>query len=169
MMDFTNTDRAKRATAALKRYNGDNDAITNAVDFLTDLQHFYAIEHANDDIHPTFDDALQSARGHFEAEQTEAAWSTTSAPDKANPPPKYSIGINNDDGDCYDIAILQNGRPIATLIATEGEVEPLVRAGNAHPELHNAAIEVIQDWQETSAVTPEAIARLQAAMNRGAA
>jgi hypothetical protein len=73
MMDFTNPDRAKRAKAALKRYNGDNDAITNAVDFLTDFQHFYAIEHAKDNSHPTFDDALQSARQHFEAEKAEAA------------------------------------------------------------------------------------------------
>ena len=69
MMDFTNTDRAKRAKAALKRYNGDNDPITNAVDFLTDLQHFYHLAHAQDDTHPTFDEALVSARGHFEAEQ----------------------------------------------------------------------------------------------------
>jgi hypothetical protein len=84
-------------------------------------------------------------------------------------PSHYGIGVNNDDGDCYDIVIKRGDRPIATLIATEGEVESLVRAGNAYPELHNAAIEVIQDWQETSAVTPEAIARLQAAMNRGAA
>lgn len=73
MMDFTNPDRAKRAKAALKRYNGDNDAITNAVDFLTDLQHFYHLAHAKDDTHPTFDEALESARGHFEAEQKEAA------------------------------------------------------------------------------------------------
>jgi hypothetical protein len=71
MMDFTNPDRAKRAKAALRRYNGDNDAIANAVDFLTDLQHFYAIEHAKDDVHPTFDDALESARGHFQIEQGE--------------------------------------------------------------------------------------------------
>ena len=69
MNDFTNADRAKRAKGALKRYNGDNDAITNAVDFLTDVQHFYHLAHAKDDTHPTFDDALESARRHFEAEQ----------------------------------------------------------------------------------------------------
>jgi len=69
MIDFTNADRAKRAKAALKRYNGDNDAITNAVDFLTDVQHYYHLAHAKDDMQPTFDDALESARGHFEAEQ----------------------------------------------------------------------------------------------------
>jgi hypothetical protein len=73
MMDVTNTERAKRAKAALKRYNGDNDAIANAVDFLTDLQHFYDIEHSKDSTHPTFDEALEAARGHFEAEQKEAA------------------------------------------------------------------------------------------------
>ena len=66
MKDFTNADRAKRAKAALKRYNGDNDAITNAVDFLTDVQHFYHLGHEEDDTHPTFDDALEL---HFEAEQ----------------------------------------------------------------------------------------------------
>jgi hypothetical protein len=69
MKDFTNADRAKRAQSALKRYNGDNDPITNAVDFLTDLQHFYNLARAKDNIHPTFDEALESARGHFEAEQ----------------------------------------------------------------------------------------------------
>jgi hypothetical protein len=73
MMDLTNPDRAKRAEAALKRYNGDNDAIANAVDFLTDLQHFYHLAHAKDDTHPTFDEALESARGHFQPEQAEAA------------------------------------------------------------------------------------------------
>jgi hypothetical protein len=73
MKDFTNSYRATRAEAALKRYNGDNDPITNAVDFLTDVQHFYAIAPAEDDTHPTFDDALESARGHFEAEQEEVA------------------------------------------------------------------------------------------------
>jgi hypothetical protein len=67
--EFNNADRAKRAKAALKRYNGDNDAITNAVDFLADLQHFYHLEHAEDDTHPAFDEAFESARGHFEAEQ----------------------------------------------------------------------------------------------------
>jgi hypothetical protein len=69
MMDFTNTDRAKRAKAALKRYNGDNDPITNAIDLLADLQHFYNLAHARDNTHPTFDEALETARGHFEAEQ----------------------------------------------------------------------------------------------------
>jgi hypothetical protein len=53
-------------------------------------------------------------------------------------PSRYSIGVNNDDGDCYDIAILQDGKPIATLIATEGEVAPLVHAGNCHQDLVDA-------------------------------
>jgi hypothetical protein len=70
MKDFTNADRAKRAKAALKRYNGDNDAATNALDFLTDLHHFYNFAHAQDDTHPSFDEALEWARGHFEAELT---------------------------------------------------------------------------------------------------
>ena len=73
MKDFTNADRAKRAKAALNRYNGDNDDIVNAVDLLTDLQHFYGLAHAADDTHPTFDEALESARDHFQTEQAEAA------------------------------------------------------------------------------------------------
>jgi len=71
--EFTNADRARRAEAALENYNGDNDPVTNAEDFLTDLQHFYHLAHAQDDTHPTFDEALEAARGHFEAEQSEAA------------------------------------------------------------------------------------------------
>lgn len=69
MKDITNADRAKRAKAALKRYNGDNDPATNAIDFLTDLQHFYHRAHREDETHPTFDEALESSRGHFEAER----------------------------------------------------------------------------------------------------
>jgi hypothetical protein len=69
MKDFTNSDRAIRATKALNLYNSDNDAVTNALDFLVDLQHFYNLAHAYDISHPTFDEALEAARGHFEAEQ----------------------------------------------------------------------------------------------------
>ena len=69
MKDITNASRAKRANAALKRYNGDNDPITNAVDLLADLQHFYHLAHKEDETHPTFDDALESSRGHFGAER----------------------------------------------------------------------------------------------------
>ena len=68
MNDFTNADRARRAKTALERYNGDNDAATNALDFLVDLQHFYNFAHAEEITHSTFDKALESARGHFEAE-----------------------------------------------------------------------------------------------------
>jgi hypothetical protein len=52
--------------------------------------------------------------------------------------PEYTIGIHNDDGDCYDVAIKQNGRPIATLTAPESEVEPLVHAGNCYAALIRA-------------------------------
>jgi len=69
MMDLTNSDRAKRAERALKRYNGDNYAIANAVDFLTDMQHFYHAACLNDDVHPAFDEALESARKHFHEER----------------------------------------------------------------------------------------------------
>jgi hypothetical protein len=49
--------------------------------------------------------------------------------------PEYSIGIHNDDGDCYDVVIEQKGQPIATLIAPEGDVAPLVHAGNCYATL----------------------------------
>jgi hypothetical protein len=52
--------------------------------------------------------------------------------------PEYTIGVHNDDGNCYDIAIKQRGRPIATLIATETEVGPLVHAGNCYATLVSA-------------------------------
>ena len=72
MKDFTNADRSQRARDVLENYNGDNDTATNAVDFLTDL-HFYNLAQKLDDVHPSFEDALQSARGHFDAEAAEAA------------------------------------------------------------------------------------------------
>jgi hypothetical protein len=46
-------------------------------------------------------------------------------------PRPYRIGVSNDDGDCYDICIMHGERPIATLIAPEDEIEPLVYAANA--------------------------------------
>lgn len=73
MKEFTNQDRAKRAEAALKKYNHDNDAATNALDFLVDLQHFYNLAHAEDNTHPTFDESLEAARGHFQTELSENA------------------------------------------------------------------------------------------------
>lgn len=66
--DFTNSDRTKRAERALKRYNGDYDVIANAVDFLTDLQHFYYAASQKNETHPTFDEALETARMHFDEE-----------------------------------------------------------------------------------------------------
>jgi len=45
----------------------------------------------------------------------------------------YTIGVNNDDGDCYDICIFKEGRPVATVIAPDDEIAPLVRAGNIMP------------------------------------
>jgi hypothetical protein len=64
--------------------------------------------------------------------------STTSAHEQANPLPAYSIGVSNDDGDCCNIVIRLGDRPIAKLIAPEGEVEPLVRAGNCYKALLDA-------------------------------
>jgi hypothetical protein len=51
------------------QHNGDNDAIASPVDFLMDLQHFCHLAHAEDAAHLTFDEALESERGHLEAEQ----------------------------------------------------------------------------------------------------
>jgi hypothetical protein len=50
---------------------------------------------------------------------------------RPQPTPPYRIGVSNDDGDCYDICIMQGERPIATLIAPEDEIESLVYAANA--------------------------------------
>jgi len=50
---------------------------------------------------------------------------------QASTTPPYRIGVNNDDGNCYDICIMQAERPIATLIAPEREIEPLIHAANA--------------------------------------
>jgi hypothetical protein len=82
MKHVTNAERAKRARAALRKYRVDNNAAkrysdhyepaTSVVDFLADLQHFYNLAQAKNIAHPTFEDALESARGHFEAEQQEA-------------------------------------------------------------------------------------------------
>jgi hypothetical protein len=51
---------------------------------------------------------------------------------------EYTIGVHNDDSDCYDIVIKQNGRPVATLIAPESDVAPLVHAGNCYPTVASA-------------------------------
>ena len=51
---------------------------------------------------------------------------------------EYTIGVHNDDGDCYDIVIKQNDRPVATLIAPEGDVAPLVHAGNCYATISSA-------------------------------
>jgi hypothetical protein len=53
---------------------------------------------------------------------------TTSQPEGS---PGYTIGVNNDDGECYDICILHHGDPIATVIAPEAEAAHIVRAANA--------------------------------------
>jgi hypothetical protein len=75
---------------------------------------------------------------------------------------EYTIGVHNDDGDCYDIVIKQNDRPVATLIAPEGDVAPLVHAGNCYAALASAlgsaatAIEEASDilhYEDGEAVT----------------
>ena len=48
---------------------------------------------------------------------------------------EYTIGVHNDDGDCYDIVIKEQGRPIATLIAAEDDIAPLLHAGNCYATL----------------------------------
>lgn len=64
---------------------------------------------------------------------------------------EYTTGVHNDDGDCYGIVIKQNDRPIATLIAPEDDLVPLVHAGNCYATLASAlgaagaAIEEVSD------------------------
>lgn len=65
---ITNAERADRAHRALQAYNDEYDVIANAVDLLADLQHYCHIAHAQDGNHRTFDDLLNTARGHFNAE-----------------------------------------------------------------------------------------------------
>lgn len=64
----------------------------------------------------------------------------------------YSIGVHNDDGDCYDVVIKQNDRPIATLIAREVDVHPLVRAGNCHAALSPALKAAAAAIEETTEI-----------------
>ena len=66
----------------------------------------------------------------------------------------YSIGTNNDNDD-HDIAILRNGKPIATLIATEAEIHPLLHAGNCFTELVTALEGMLRCFAGDSVATPE--------------
>jgi hypothetical protein len=66
----------------------------------------------------------------------------------------YSIGVNND-GDDHDIAILRNGKPIATLIATEAEIHPLLHAGNCFTELVTALEAMLRCFASDSVAIPE--------------
>jgi hypothetical protein len=65
---ITNLHRANRARKALANYTDEHDPIANVVDFLTDIQHLCYLECMEDGLHPTFEDALESACGHFSAE-----------------------------------------------------------------------------------------------------
>ena len=58
--------------------------------------------------------------------------------------PQYSLGINNDDGHCYDIAILHGEKPVATVIVPDMEVAPLIHAGNCFHELVGALQEMLR-------------------------
>lgn len=62
-MTPSNQQRAVRYQQAITVYSGD-DAHTNLVDFLADAMHWC---HINGD---SFDDALDTARMHFDAEMT---------------------------------------------------------------------------------------------------
>jgi len=85
-------------------------------------------------------------------------------------PQGYSIGIDNDDGDRRDIVIKQDDRPIATLIATEGEVQPLVHAGNCHESLINAARQALRELREFYTDWDcQAILELKAALEKAGA
>ena len=66
--DLTNTDRAQRARQALKGYNHEWDIVANAIDFLTDLQHYCHLGYADAVRHTTFAELLERATGHFNTE-----------------------------------------------------------------------------------------------------
>lgn len=59
-----------------------------------------------------------------------------------NPTPLYAIDVHNDDGDCYDLCIFKDGRPIATVTTSDCEIVPLVRAGNLMPGMLNALLDI---------------------------
>ena len=61
---LTNEDRARRSAGAIEAYS-DDDTRTNLVDFLADAMHWC---HLNGHC---FEDVLDTARMHFEAEITE--------------------------------------------------------------------------------------------------
>src|SRR5580698_10136997 len=67
--------------------------------------------------------------------------------------PRYSLGINNDDGQCYDIAILLGDRPIATVIVPDGEVAPLIHAGNCFHDLVGALTEMLRCFASRRIIT----------------
>jgi hypothetical protein len=65
---ISNAERAERARKALANYNDEYDLIANCVDFLADLQHYHNHACAVANSHPTFEDVLETARQHFNAE-----------------------------------------------------------------------------------------------------
>lgn len=58
--------------------------------------------------------------------------------------PEYTVGVHNDDGDCYDIAIFRGERPIATVIAPSADIQPLVHAGNCFHDVVAALREMVR-------------------------
>ena len=68
---------------------------------------------------------------------------------------EYTIGVDNDDGDCYDIAILQGGKPLATVIVPDAEIHPLLHAGNCFGELVRALEAMVRCFAGDSVVSPE--------------
>jgi hypothetical protein len=64
----SNAGRAARVRRTIEAYNHQYDMTGNVVDLLTDLQHYCNIAHAHDISHRTFDDLLETARSHFDAE-----------------------------------------------------------------------------------------------------
>jgi hypothetical protein len=54
----------------------------------------------------------------------------------------YTLEVNNDDGTCYDICICKQGKPIATVMTSDNEIMPLLRAGNLMPALLDALYDI---------------------------
>jgi hypothetical protein len=67
---------------------------------------------------------------------------------------EYAISVNNDDGDCYDIAILRGDKPIATVIVPDAEIVPLIHAGNCFADLVLSLQRMLGCFSDDSVVTP---------------
>jgi hypothetical protein len=108
------------------------------------------LEYAIPDEQENYEEARHSASEHiYEDMLALRNWLGPVAPAE----PRYSLGINNDDGKCYDIAILRAGKPIATVIVPDTEIAPLLHAGNCFPDLLGALNEMLRCFASRRVIT----------------